>query len=185
MGLLHTHWYQSHSSFLCTLVDIDTAWNCSIRIAPLITKLNRNFFPSILKSCLVVIEKIIAVTPILTGLVHAVININITVFSSPSLFTKTIIVIDQVITKPIVTRIWLTFINLYFTVRSCVACKIVTNIVDLSGAFNTTWYAVTNPWNAVLHTFSSIETGKPLTLLQRTQLSGYSGVWPQLIEKKL
>ena len=24
MGLLHTHWYQSHSSFLCTLVDIDT-----------------------------------------------------------------------------------------------------------------------------------------------------------------
>ena len=28
--LLHTHWYQSRSSFLCKLVDIDTALDCPI-----------------------------------------------------------------------------------------------------------------------------------------------------------
>ena len=136
-------------------------------------------------SCLIVIEEIIAVTPILTGLIHAIININITVFSSPPLFTKTVIVIDQVITEPIVARVRLTFIYLDFTVRTCVTCKIVTIILDHSGAFNTTWYAVTNSWDAVLHTFPSIETGKPLTLLQRTQLCSYSGVWPQLIENRI
>ena len=95
-------------------------------------------------SCLIVIEEIIAVTPILTGLLHAIINVNFTVFSSPSLLTKTVIVTNQVMTEPMFTRIWHAFIDLNFTVQSCVTCKCVTISVDLSEAFNTTWFAVAN-----------------------------------------